>query len=309
MDKIFVSLAGYRDADIRNTAKDLYDRAINKDALYFSIVSHQDFDMFLDFSFLDKSQYSYKKIDYRLATGVCSARHMANSLLSDDYKYFMQTDAHSRVVDGWDEKIISLYKYCSSKWGEDYLFTKYPHGFLFDWSAGDYVPVINYNNPVLQKTYPVWDKYDTVWKLDNEPLIDTDFGDEVYTFAANCVFGSAKSMMKIPYDPYIMFFGEEITLGVRAFLNDVKLVAPPLNFLWTNYDRENGGRKGTIWSDNSMWKVINNASKQRIDDFFHCKNLGIYGISNIDKYRELQSRLSLDMESPIYISLEIPSSD
>ena len=64
MDKIFVSLAGYRDADIRNTAKNLYDRAINKDALYFSIVSHQDFEMFLDFSFLDKSQYSYKKIDY-----------------------------------------------------------------------------------------------------------------------------------------------------------------------------------------------------------------------------------------------------
>jgi hypothetical protein len=305
MEKIFISLAGYRDEDIRNTAKDLYDKADNKESLFFSIVSHEDEDMILDFSFLSDEQYSYKKIDYRIATGVCSARHMANSLLSDKYKYFFQTDAHSRVVVSWDTTMINLYKKCSVKWGEDYLFTKYPHGFLFNWDLGDYVAEINYDNHLLQKTYPVWDQYDTVWKLSSEDLVDKEYGDEVYTYAANCVFGSAKSMMKIPYDPYIMFFGEEITLGVRAFVNDIPLVSPPINFLWTNYDRKNGGRKGTLWSDNDKWEIIGHESKKRIDSFFHCKDLGVYGISNVDKYRELQSILSLDMESPNYFSREI----
>lgn len=301
MDKIFISLVGYRDNDLENTVKDIYNKSINKESLYFSLVSHEDEDTELNFSFLNSSQYSYTKINYKIATGVCSARHMANSLLSNEYKYFMQTDAHSRIIPEWDIKMIDLYQKCSTKWGSDYLFTKYAHGFLFNWDLGDYVAEVDYGNKLLQKTYAHWDPSDNIWKLDSEDLIDHEFGDEVYTFAANCVFGSASAMMKIPYDPYIMFFGEEITLGVRAYINDIKLVSPPINFIWTNYDRNNGGRKGTIWSDNPLWKTINDYSKKRIDAFFHCQNLGIYGISDIQKYKELQKLIGLDFESPSYL--------
>jgi hypothetical protein len=300
MDKIFISIAAYRDPDLVNTVKSFYDNAYNRDSLFFSLVSHEEEDNILDFSFLPKNQYSYQKIDYRLAQGVCSGRYLANSLLSSDYKYFMQTDSHSRVIKNWDLEVIKCYIKCKNKWGNDFLFTKYPHGFNFDWSLGDYIAVLPENNNTLHKVVPVWDDFESLYLLEWKELEDTEFGDLVYGFAANCVFGSAVAMLKIPYDPFLYFHGEEITLGVRAYINDVPLVSPPINFLYTNYDRENG-KRNFHWEDDISWSIRDKYSRIRINNIFKKKNLGIFGLNDLNKYEELQKNSGIDFENKTHI--------
>ena len=107
LDKIFVSLAAYRDPDLINTVKSFYNNAKHKDRLFFSLVSHEGDETNFDFSFIPAEQINYMKIDYRLADGACSGRHLANSILSTKYKFFLHTDSHSRASEHWDELLIT----------------------------------------------------------------------------------------------------------------------------------------------------------------------------------------------------------
>jgi hypothetical protein len=288
VEKIYIGLASYRDHDLINTIKSFYNNAACPSRLFFSIVSYEDSaqDTPLDLSFIPEEQYSYQRVDYRLALGACKSRHLANSLLTEEYTYFVQADAHSRLFEMWDEIAIWHYKRCSDKWGEDYLFTKYPPAYEVKWegdvNVGDvYLSSSNY----LGKVVPEWQT--SLWLLTHSELEDSVFGDLSIGFSANCVFGSARAMLKIPYDPFLYFSGEEPTLGVRAYVNGVNLVAPPFNFMWTNYNRENGRRKQQ-WDDDNDWWVLDKYSRNRQADFYSGKNLGIYGITDLDKYRELQ---------------------
>jgi len=303
MDKIFVSLAGYRDPDLINTVRSFYENAKNKDNLFFSLVSHEGPETNFDFSFIPKEQISYQKIDYKLADGACSGRHLANSLLSDQYKYFLHTDSHSRAKVEWDRMLIDEYTKCSSKWGTDYIFTKYPHGFLKEWDEnGNGTDKINLNNESLHKVVPEWDEIENVYLLRWRDLEDLEFGDKVYGFAANFAFGSVKAFMKAPYDPYLYFLGEEISLGVRLSVQGVNLVAPAINAIYTNYDRDNGKRGGFHWNDNSNWGLRDKSARERLTKLFTLQDLGMYGLQDhVEEYRALQTEMGLDFESKDYI--------
>lgn len=288
MEKIYIGLASYRDHDLINTIKSFYNNAACPSRLFFSIVSYEDEnqDAPLDLSFIPEEQYSYQRVDHKLALGACKSRHLANSLLTEEYTYFVQADAHSRLFEMWDEIAIWHYKRCSEKWGEDYLFTKYPLAYEINWdgelNVGDnYLSSPDY----LGKVVPEWQN--NLWLLTHANLQDYVFGDLSIGFSANCVFGSSKAMLKIPYDPFLYFSGEEPTLGVRAYVNGVNLVSPPFNFMWTNYSRDNGRRRQQ-WDDDANWWVLDRYSRNRQADFYSGKNLGIYGITDLDKYRELQ---------------------
>lgn len=303
MDKIFVSLAAYRDPDLINTVKSFYEKAEYKERLFFSLVSHEDLDNIFDFSFIPKEQMSYQKIDYRLADGACSGRHLANSLLSEKYRFFLHTDSHSRAKENWDTILINEYEKCSKKWGEEYIFTKYPHGFTKEWDDnGIGKDVINKENESLHRVDAVWDEIECVYLLRWHDLEDTEYGDKVYGFAANFAFGSVKAFMKAPYDPYLYFLGEEISLGIRLSVQGVNLVAPAINAIYTNYDRDNGKRGGFHWKDNSDWGLRDKAARIRLGQLFRGEDLGVYGLQdNMNNYKNLQTTIGLDFESKDYI--------
>lgn len=303
MDKIFVSLAGYRDPDLINTVRSFYEKAKHKDRLFFSLVSHEGEEIDFDFSFIPSEQISYQKIDYRLADGACSGRHLANSLLSEKYKYFLHTDSHSRAKQDWDEMLISEYIKCSVKWGEEYIFTKYPHGFTKEWDEnGNSKDLINIENESLHRVDAVWDETEYVYLLRWKDIEDLEYGDKVYGFAANFAFGSVKAFMKAPYDPYLYFLGEEISLGIRLCVRGVNLVAPAINAIYTNYDRDNGKRGGFHWRDNPEWALRDKAARIRLNKIFHGEDLGIYGLQDhMKEYRDLQIEMGLDFESKDYI--------
>jgi hypothetical protein len=302
MDKIFISLAAYRDPDLINTVKSFYNNAENKERLFFSLVSHEDVENIFDFGFIPKNQISYQKIDYRLADGACSGRHLANSLLSKKYKYFLHTDSHSRAKKNWDSLLVSEYLRCSKKWGDEYIFTKYPHGFTIDWGTnGIGADKINLDNESAHKVVPVWDEIESVYLLRWQDIEDLEYGDRVYGFAANFAFGSVLAFMKAPYDPYLYFLGEEISLGLRLSAKGVNLVAPTINAIWTNYDRDNG-KRNFHWIDNKIWGLRDKSARIRLNQLFHGEDLGVYGLQdNMKEYRKLQSEMGLDFESKDYI--------
>lgn len=302
-NKIFISLAAYRDPDLINTVRSFYDNARYKDRLFFSLVSHEGDECNFDFSFIPEHQINYTKIDYRLADGACSGRHLANSLLTSNYRYFLHTDSHSRAMQDWDEVLINEYIRCSVKWGDDYIFTRYPHGFTREWDQdGNGKDIIDPNNNSLNKVEAMWDETEWLYLLRWADLQDTKYGDKTYGFCANFAFGSSVAFLKAPYDPYMYFLGEEISLGMRLTLKGVNLVAPPVNAIWTNFDRDNGRRGGFHWTDNTLWGLRDKAARFRVNDLFHGKDLGVYGIQDhMSEYKKLQKEMGLDFENRIHI--------
>ena len=295
-------MAAYKDPDLINTVRSFYENAEHKERLFFSLVSHEDPDHVFDFSFIPKDQMSYQKIDYRLADGACSGRHLANSLLSDKYRFFLHTDSHSRAKKNWDTMLIKEYEKCSVKWGEEYIFTKYPHGFLREWDEnGIGTDKINLDNETMHKVIPVWDDIECVYLLRWKDIEDLEYGDRVFGFAANFAFGSVKAFTKAIYDPYLYFLGEEISLGLRLSVKGVNLVAPAVNAIWTNYDRDNG-KRDFHWVDNQLWGIRDKAARIRLSQLFHGEDLGVYGFQDdMQEYRKLQTEMGLDFESKDYI--------
>lgn len=191
--------------------------------------------------------------------------------------------------------------------GRRLYFSKYPHGFKILWNDCDEgTDEINYENESLHKVIPVWDETEWMYLLRWKDIEDKEYGDKVYGFSANFAFGPTKCLMKAPYDPYLYFLGEEISLGIRLYMQGVTIVAPPINAIWTNYDRDNGRRGGFHWTDNSMWGLRDKAARIRLNKLFSGEDLGVYGLQDhMEKYRELQKEIGLDFESkdcvkPIY---------
>lgn len=108
MTKMLVSVVNYCDPEIYSTILSLWNKATNKNNLYFSIVSEDK--TIYDFSFIPKEQLFYRHFDlseYR--GGVCWARNLATKV-DIDYDYFIQFDSHTQASLGWDNLAIERYK-------------------------------------------------------------------------------------------------------------------------------------------------------------------------------------------------------
>lgn len=107
MTKILVSIVNYCDPEFYSTIKSLWDKAKNKNALYFSLVSEDKIKH--DFSFIPDSQIRYLHFDLsKYRGGLCWARNLAVDI-DLDYEYFIQFDSHTYADYDWDKKAIENY--------------------------------------------------------------------------------------------------------------------------------------------------------------------------------------------------------
>lgn len=107
MKKILVSIVNYCDPEFYNTVKNLWDSALNKDFLIFSLVSEDQ--NFYNFDFIPKDQIIYKHFDINVYRGgVAWARNLAINV-DFQYDYLMQFDSHTYSSLGWDVNALNTY--------------------------------------------------------------------------------------------------------------------------------------------------------------------------------------------------------
>lgn len=281
MDKIFLAIPSYLDEELYGTVFSCLSSAKNKDRIFLSIFS-QDEDhaklenIFTRFSF---NNYKYEKINYLDAKGVGYARYITQKPLSLDYKYYFQVDSHTIFVNNWDSKIIEDYESFIPYWG-DYIFTAYPPG--YDYDENNFIDIKSPNSYTclkIRKSKNETTKYESKYKTHSNSLQ----GDYHGFFCAGMAFGYTKHFLKVPYDPEIYFQGEEQTMSIRFYENDIKLVAPADVYCYHNYQ---GHKRIRHWEKNKDWTEYEKRSTERLHSFFQLKDLGIYGINNKDKYQQ-----------------------
>jgi len=303
MESIYVSIASYRDLDLINTVRSAYQNAVYKDSLYFSIYSQESDAEHVDLSFIPSHQISHVCVPHETALGPCFARFMANTYLNDKFDYFIQVDSHSRFEPGWDTLLTHKFEEASrSKWGSRLILSAPCSSFdiELDEETKEY-KVTNTYNGVTSYT-PVWGESENVVTGEVTEYSGDGYGQEVFYLCAGFIFCPAKIMLELPYDPNLYFWGEESTLTIRAYTRGIKMVAPSLSVVYSNFDRQSANRP-LHWEDHvEEYYSLDKSSKARAGAVLAGKPwFGVYGIDSRVLYEEYQQKTGLDLENQNYL--------
>ena len=105
-DKIFISIASYRDKQLIPTIKDCINKSKNPKRLVFGICWQHDEEENLD-EFKNKNNFKILDIDYRESKGACWARNKIQDFYNGE-KFYLQLDSHHRFLNNWDDHLIKM---------------------------------------------------------------------------------------------------------------------------------------------------------------------------------------------------------
>jgi hypothetical protein len=288
---IFISIASYRDPELKRTIKSAIDNASNPNSLYFGVVI-QDFDKDIpDLSWVKNLKIT--KMHPRDAKGAGFARHKAMELYNNE-DYYLQIDSHTVFELGWDDMCIQEFKKAQeiSK-NKKIILSYFPPPFYVESNKQISFPTKDKDHPAYPtKQIPFLDKRSN-WTAKRIEFKNKDRlnPEESYTVLAGFIFTSGAIVKEIPYDQEISFFGEEICFAVRAWTRGWDIYSPSKTIVYHFYSRANYSK---IWKDRNLrrmsWKEIESFSKEKQKKVLCGIEQGIFGVGNsrsIKEYEEI----------------------
>ena len=311
---IFISIASYQDPLLVSTIFSAYENAENKNDLIFSICDQSDNTIDINgITFSDQIHYDH--VDPLFSKGPCWARHRAQSFFNEE-DFFLQVDSHTLFAPEWDSIFIKqLEKISANQEIDEYfkkpIITSYPRSFkvldfekgLFELQTGDkHTQVITYRKDSLFLK-------GSFSRQIGIPTKHTDITHAIL-LAAGCIFTKGAFVKEIPYDPNYYFYGEELSLAMRAFTNGYSffhIPDVPLFHLYTDtsniprklhWDPEDDQKRAVKWTE------LDKKSLNRLDDLFADKveePLSLGKERSLEDYAlisgiDLKNNLVLDIE-------------
>lgn len=281
-EKIFISIASYRDPQLVPTLRDCIKNAKHPENLVFSICWQRDEKESLE-EFANDKRFKVIDIPHQQSKGTCWARHAIQQNYTNE-KYYLQLDSHHRFVEHWDEKCINMVKQLQKKGHKKPLLTGYISSFDPD------------NDPAARIQIP--------WKMNFDRFIPEgavfflpasidDFKERTEPLparfvSAHFIFTSGKWVKEVPYDPNYYFHGEEINLAVRSYTWGYDLFHPHIIIAWHEYTRKGRSKH---WDDVREWGELNRLSHLRNRKLFgmdgEVKDID-FGVYDFGKVRSLQ---------------------
>ena len=254
MNKIFISIASYRDPELLPTIKSCLSQAKYPQNLVFGICWQHDESDKWDTLDLYKNDPRFRIIekDAKESQGACWARALIQTLYSDE-QYTLQIDSHHRFVPNWDIKCIEMLTQLQSVGYAKPLITAYvPHydpknekgrkSDLWLMSFDKFTPqgvVLFVPKPISEKlTKPIPSRF----------------------ISGHFLFTLGQFHKEILYDPEFYFHGEEISLSVRSFTSGYDLFHPHQVIVWHEYTRKTRMKH---WDDHPTWSLRDQKSFDR----------------------------------------------
>ena len=311
---IFISIASYKDPLLVSTIFSAYNNAENKNDLIFSICDQSDNGIRVnEIAFSDQIHYDH--VDPVFAKGPCWARHRAQSFFNEE-DFFLQVDSHTLFAPEWDSIFIEqLEKISANQENDEYfkkpIITSYPRSFkvldfekgLFELNTGDkYTQVITYKK----------DSLFLKGSFSRQNGIPTKHNDITHAIlmAAGCIFTRGSFVKEIPYDPNYYFYGEELSMALRAFTSGYSFFHIPDAPLFHLYTDTNNLIRKLHWDPEDdqkravKWTELDQKSLNRLDNLFAGK---VEEPMNLGKKRSIEDYAlisGIDLKNKIILDLE-----
>jgi hypothetical protein len=279
-DRIFVSIASYRDPQLLATISSLI--AMCSDPRKLTIViCEQSSSQDPVFSLQDFSSEGASTVlismDSSLARGPTWARHLIQQQWTGE-EFYLQIDSHTRFVEGWDQKLKAGLSALPAAIAAKACLSNYPPD--FDVLTGEPVDAV-LRGPMYVTHIDPSDRFVRF----NSDYIDSDSdGDsdsvkeKVVTpvlskgWSACFSFSSSQIILDAPYDPYVpfLFFGEEMDIFARLYTRGWAMFAPSVPICFTVFDRS---YRQTYWGhpDNELVRF----SRMRLHHKFGLLSLSV----------------------------------
>ena len=295
--KIFISIASYQDPLLETTIFAAFNNAKAPENLHFGICdqSLSPLDLSL-FSF--SSQISYEHIDPKISEGPCWARHRIQNFYNNE-DYYFQIDSHMQFESGWDQYLLGYMlkiRSDSNEFRKFPIISCYPRQFdVIDFEQKKF-RLLNED----KKTHTLAYREDSIFlKGSFSRQIGAISETEIthgYLLAAGCLFAPASFVREVPYDPEFYFYGEEISLMLRAFTRGFSIFhipAVPVFHLYTDisdikrklhWDEEEDRERSIKWHEREEKSI------ERLSKIIDGELKGIYGLGdkrNLENYEFL----------------------
>jgi len=229
MPSIFVNIAAYRDPECLLTIHDLLDKARWPERIIFgAILQTRPEDEFAFYS----TKFNAIYLDAQTSKGACWARHLGYTLYRGE-EYVLQIDSHMRFAEHWDEKMLAELAACPS---EKPMLTTY---------AAEYTPpdLLRPQAPtiIVAQCFDLDRIVATGMEIS---MLPTSEPRPTALVSGHFMFAWAQWIRDVPYDPYLYFWGEEITMAVRLWTHGWDLFSPSYNLIWHQYGRVGRGGIG-----------------------------------------------------------------
>lgn len=275
-NKIFISIAAYRDPELLPTLDNCLENADNPENLVFCIAWQHSSDDEWDTLKKYKKDKRFIIIDipYNEAKGVCWARNLIQTKYTNE-QYYFQLDSHHRFVKSWDTKLKDMISFLQCKGSLKPVLSAYLPSYFPDKDPKgrlDEVWMLNIDRflpegAVFLRPQGLFD-----WRAVKEPV-------KSRFISGHFIFTIGSFAKEVPYDPDLYFHGEETSLAVRAFTHGYDLFNPHRIYAWHEYTRE--GKK-KHWDDSSTWTEQDKNSYAKFRKLF-----GMNGESSYLENKEL----------------------
>lgn len=287
-DKIFISVASYKDPLLFDTLRSAVKNATRPEALVFGVVDqghHAQHDAIADLPFAKQVRYVF--VNAKDTLGACWARSLVQSLY-DGEKYYMQIDAHMSFTPGWDSNLRDRHTQLLAREPKP-IITTYPHGFSIVDGVVKHDCGLDVDSVLVIR--PCKDRVPTESKsainIQAYHLHSTTavIGSHI---AAGFIFCAGNFVEEVPYDPFMYFHGEEHALSVRAFTKGWCIFHPPMVPLFHMYKQPNTFHDSHHWagevnnqrSHNHVY--LTNRSDERLNRLLRGDGLpGAYGLGTV----------------------------
>lgn len=281
MNRIFVAIAAYRDALLLNTINDCINKCSSNSQLYFGIVDQCEDKLDLS-SHSHYKNITYLNIDPFYGRGPCWARNIVHSFNNNE-DFVLQIDSHTLFDPDWDKKLIDQYHNCKAQ-SSKVILSGYPPAFSI-------AEELFIKKPLVDKAPVFYPKEDSHLEDNNAVLTfsgyirNTTVPIKTYHVAGGFIFTEGDFFLKVPYDPFLYFHGEEQNIAVRAWTNgwDIYTIPNiPIYHLYHNsanlvrslhWDRDLDTTRPVRW-----FELQDRAKRRLVQLLYHQQPMGIYGL-------------------------------
>ena len=244
---IFVAIPSYRDAELLPTVERLIAAASQPTNLRFGICQQDKLSDWVDFSQLQgKVPVKIYNCLPEESNGLCWALNKCFGLYGGE-DYFLQLDAHSEMIKGWDNVLIGQDQRCFDIFGsEKNIFSSYPAAYTLDKQLNRIL--LPHGQALKTRLHYEYDRdFPSGHMIEME---DTDRPLKARYLSGGFMFGSGRFCTEVPYNPEIVFWGTEIVTTVRAYTAGFDLYHPNQPVGWHHYGERHIARKGRphVWN-------------------------------------------------------------
>jgi [Skp1-protein]-hydroxyproline N-acetylglucosaminyltransferase len=242
MDKIFVSIASYRDPELIKTVESIINNADLPDNLRIVVYEQNDpTDSSVDGMY---KQVTVLKDHYSVAKGPVVARAKIQRLYQNE-EYYLQIDSHMRTIKNWDTILKHMLKLVP----EPAVLTQYPPEYMTHVNniCVEHIDPNVCRSGLYIQGFGIKDRFT---RIQSDIIINKERHYPYTSKAWSACFSFSKGTIinDAPYDITLnhLFFGEELDITLRLFTRGYYFYSPHVTVFYTFFKRH---LRRTYWQD------------------------------------------------------------